>query len=74
MTGFLQIGKNGSGHVLTLLIVSQKAIDLFLSYYTHLISNYANLMDVAVPILKLCLLENNSPFFWDTLYFEHAFN
>ena len=38
MTGFLQIGKNGSGHVPTLLIVSQKAIDWFLSYYTHLIS------------------------------------
>ena len=38
MTGFLQIGKNGSGHVLTLLVVSQKAEARFLSYNTHLIS------------------------------------
>ena len=33
---FLQIGKNCSGHVLTLLVVTQKADDRFLSYYTHL--------------------------------------
>ena len=35
MTCFLQIGKNCSGHVLTLLVVSQKADDRLLSYYTH---------------------------------------
>ena len=37
MTGFLQIGKNGSWHVLTLLL-SQQADNRFLLYYTHLMS------------------------------------
>ena len=35
---FLQIGTNCSGHVLTLLVVSQIADDWFLWYYTHLMS------------------------------------
>ena len=39
MAGFLQIGQNGSGHVLTLLVVSQKADYRFHSYYTHLMSS-----------------------------------
>ena len=50
-----------TGHVLTLLVVSKKADDWFPSFYTH--SFNVNLMDVAVPIVKLCPLEKkNTPF------------
>ena len=54
--------QNGSGHVLTLLVVSLKADYRFLSYYTQLIStkcafrNRKFAMDVAAPLLKLCPL------------------
>ena len=61
---FLQTGKYGSRHVLTLLVVSRIDDNRFLSYYFHFM---LNLMDVAVPVLKLSPLPFLSPF-WDTLY------
>ena len=78
MTGFLQIGKNGSGLVLTLLVVSQKANNWFLSYYRHLMSTkYAfrqsKFDGCGCPNFEVMSSRKKISVFWDTLYIDLAY-
>ena len=57
--GFLQIGKNGSGYVLTLLVVSQKADDRLLSYYPHLYKPSKSYTEEIICPMGRVLLYNN---------------